>query len=131
VADRGRVQQQYPAPDEHPCRPEFEARAARSFAARGRKGKIKTWVSVQQMEPGDGFAEHYPHVHYPLTGLTLVHYLQTGDTPAPLQILDGDEVIEEIAPYVGLVVFMPNAQRHGVLRHHDPVDRIQLIATVN
>lgn len=128
--NRGRVQQQYPGPDEHPCRSEFEARAEWGFHVHGRRGRIKTWISIQQAEPGEGFAEHYPHVHYPLDGLTLVHYLQTGEEPAPLQILGGDQVLEVIEPFVGLTVYMPNRQCHGVLRHHDPVDRIQLIASV-
>lgn len=125
--DRGRVQQQH---EGAPEREEFAEAARAAFVALGIPTvHVKTWVSIQHPEPGEGYTSGYPHVHHPLDATTLVHYLQTGADPAPLHILDGDQVVETITPSPGLVVFMPNSVRHGVLRHHDPVFRVQLIAT--
>jgi len=90
---------------------------------------VKTYLSVQKPETGDGYAEQYPHTHEPPNGLTLVHYLQPGDKPAPLDIFDGDEVIETIYPEPGLTVFIPNNVRHGARKNNGTTDRIQLIAT--
>lgn len=127
--NRGRVQQQYPH-DPHPCRAAFADRATLAFRQKGVPVRwLKTWVSVQLPEDGEGYADEYPHVHYPLDGTTLVHYLQTGAEPAVLDIFDGDDVIETVVPTVGLTVFMPNDLRHGVRKHHDPVNRVQVIAT--
>lgn len=123
----GRVQQQK---DESPERLAFLNAARRSFEGLLFPVKqVKTWVSVQQPSQGEGYCDEYPHVHYPLDGLTLVHYLDPGDQPAPLHILDGDNVIEEIVPYVGLTVFMPNDVLHGVLHNLGTTDRVQMIAT--
>lgn len=129
VPGRGRVQQQY---DDSPDleRAEFVERARAAFVARGLPtARLKMWVSIQHAEDGDGYTHGYPHVHHPLDGTTLVHYLQTGADPAPLHIFEGNSVVESITPEPGLSVFMPNSLRHGVLKHHDPVPRVQLIAT--
>jgi len=108
----------------------FKARATRAFEDHGIPVKtVKTYLSVQVPKTGDGYDEHYPHIHYPLNATTLVHYLQPGDIPAPLNILEDGEVIESIVPEQGLTVFMPNSTWHGVLRNKGTVDRIQLIAT--
>lgn len=130
LGGRGRVQQQYPD-NPHPCRAEFALRAAVAFGDRGIPAReIKTWVSVQQPESGSDYADGYPHVHYPLDGVTLVHYLQASDRAAQLEILDDDDVVVEVVnPERGMTVFMPNSLRHGVRRHHGSSDRIQLIAT--
>jgi len=90
---------------------------------------VKTYLSVQKPEVGEGYAEQYPHVHYPLDGMTLVHYLQPGDNPAPLDIFEGGEVVETIYPEPGLTVFMPHDLKHGVRKNNGTTDRIQLIAT--
>lgn len=92
---------------------------------------IKTWVSVQVPEDGDGYAHGYPHTHEPADGVTLVHYLDPGDVPAALEIFsaESDRVIEIIEPERGLTVFMANAVRHGVRKNRGTRDRVQLIAT--
>lgn len=126
-AGRGRVEQQHAG---HPSQAEFRDRAEQAFNDRRFPFfHVKTWVSVQVPENGEGYAPGYPHIHKPDHGLTLVHYLQTGDTPAPLDIFDGEDVIETVTPTPGLAVFMPNTLKHGVRKHHGPKPRIQLIAT--
>ena len=130
VEGKGRVQQQYPAEPDHPDRVAFAERATDAFLARNIPVvNLKTWVSVQVPEDGDGYAHGYPHVHHPLDGVTLVHYLQVTDEPAMLDIFDGDLVVETIRPAIGLTVFMPNSLRHGVRKQHGRGDRVQLIAT--
>lgn len=116
--------------DDSPERLSFQARARRAFEERGIPARtVKTWVSVQTPEPGEGYAEQYPHTHSPSSGVTLVHYLQPGDVPAPLDIFDGDRVMETIYPEEGLTVFMPNSVLHGVRKNQGMQNRIQLIAT--
>lgn len=90
---------------------------------------VKTYLSIQEPENGSGYAEQYPHTHEPKDGLTLVHYLQPGDKPAPLDIFEGGEVVETIYPEPGLTVFMPNNLMHGVKKNNGSTNRIQLIAT--
>lgn len=108
----------------------FKQKAESSFRALGFPVRqVKTWVSIQKPESGDGYAEQYPHVHYPLDGLTLVHYLQAGDVPANLDIFEGDEVVESVVPVPGLTVFMPNDLLHGARKNNGRIDRIQMIAT--
>lgn len=123
------MQQQYPS-DDCPERRSFARQAKRAFELREIPVRgLKTWVSIQKPCCDGGYADEYPHVHYPLDGVTLVHYLEPGDKPAPLHIFEGDEVVEEIVPERGLTVFMPNALKHGVVNNHGTTDRIQLIAT--
>lgn len=118
----GRVQQQKDSQLDA-----FVEKSHESFSALGFPVKqIKMWVSIQVAAEGDGYDEHYPHVHYPLDGMTLVHYL--GGEPAPLDIFQEGEVVETIIPRPGLTVFMPNHIEHGARKHHGS-DRIQLIAT--
>ena len=109
---------------------EFKEMARESFERLGFPiDYIKTYLSVQQPEKGHGYAEQYPHTHEPSNGLTLVHYLQPGDKPAPLDIFDNSEVVETIYPTPGLTVFMPNDIMHGVRKNSGLENRIQLIAT--
>lgn len=117
----GRVQQQK---DDHPARLSFVEAAASAFKGRCSFRHIKTWVSVQKPEFGGGYAYGFPHTHQPAHGLTLVHYLQPGDMPAPLIIGE-----HRVIPEPGLTVFMPNTLEHGVLKNNGTLDRIQLIAT--
>lgn len=124
----GRVQQ---VKEETPETLAFKEKAREAFIKEGIKIKsyIKTYISIQKPEDGDGYAKDYPHIHYPLDATTLVHYLEPGDKPAPLDIFDGDTIIETIYPKRGLTVFMPNDLRHGVRKNNGTTDRIQLIAT--
>lgn len=116
--------------DDSPERLSFQAKARESFLGLGYPVKqVKTWISVQVPESGDGYADQYPHVHYPLDGLTLVHYLQPGDKPAPLDIFDDGLVVETIYPEPGLTVFMPNHILHGARKNSGTESRIQMIAT--
>lgn len=109
---------------------EFKERAAQAFSGQGISFRtVKTYLSIQVPKEGEGYDIGYPHIHYPLTATTLVHYLQPGDLPAPLHIFDGDQVVEEIYPEQGMTVFMPNSLMHGVLKNNGTIDRIQLIAT--
>lgn len=133
IPDMGRVQQQYPRGSSHVAEREaFADRATRAFLSKEIPVRwLKTWVSVQLPEAGDGWPHGYPHVHYPLDGTTLVHYLDPGDRPAPLVLFDDEGLheVDEIVPERGLTVFMSNALRHGVRKNHGTTDRVQLIAT--
>ena len=126
----GRVQQQKAAAAEHPACIAFARRAEQAFRSRSIPLEtLKTYVSVQEPEDRDGYAEGYPHVHYPLDGTSLVHYLDPGDERTPLHIFEGDSVVEVIEPEEGLTVFMPHSLRHGVPCNRGQRDRVQLIAT--
>ena len=109
---------------------QFKERAERAFSEYGLTfSRVKTYISIQVPKDGTGYDDGYPHIHYPLDAITLVHYLQPGDVPAPLHIFDGETVIEEVYPEPGLTVFMPNDLKHGVLKNNGTINRIQLIAT--
>lgn len=109
---------------------EFKARAEQAFSGIGIQYiRVKTYLSVQVPRGGDGYDEGYPHIHYPLDATTLVHYMQPGDVPAPLDIFRDGEVIETVYPIPGLTVFMPNDLMHGVRKNSGTTNRIQLIAT--
>jgi hypothetical protein len=126
---RGRVEQIKVQTEESLA---FRERARKAFDSRGIKFKtVKTYLSTQVPVEGDGYDVDYPHIHYPLYATSLIHYLQPGDVPAPLDILtakDG-EVIETIYPESGLTVFMPHKTWHGARKNHGTENRIQLIAT--
>lgn len=116
--------------DDSSCRLEFLEAAEKAFT----RNKIpysyvKTYLSIQVPAEGEGYDEGFPHIHYPLHGTTLIHYLQPGDIPSPLHIFDGDEVVEEIFPEPGLTVFVPHNIYHGVPKNKGTTDRIQLIAS--
>jgi len=124
---KGRVNQRK---EDSPQRLSFHNKAWESFEALGFPVKqVKTWVAIQMPSRGEGYCDEYPHVHYPLDGLTLVHYLEPGDKPAPLHIIEDGKVVEEIFPQRGLTVFMPNDLMHGVLHNYGEEPRIQMIAT--
>lgn len=111
---------------------EFRKRAERAFTERNIVfSHVRTWISLQLPNSGAYYEKGYPHVHYPLDATTLIHYLQPGDVPAPLDIFDGDEVIETIIPEKGLTVFVPNNVKHGVRINQGTTNRIQLIATAS
>lgn len=124
---RGRVELKH---DDSRERLAFMERSRTAFIARGIPARtVKTYVSVQCPEMGDGYAEQYPHTHHPAYATTLVHYLQPGDKPAPLDIFEGDQIIETIYPERGLTVFIPNNVLHGVRKNQGIERRIQFIAT--
>jgi hypothetical protein len=124
---RGRVEE---IRDELPERLSFQARARKAFEARNIPcGQVKTWVNVQVPVDTDGYAPGYPHTHEPKNAMTLVHYLYPGDKPAPLDVFQGETVIETIYPEVGLTVFMPNSLLHGVRNNRGKENRIAMIAT--
>lgn len=107
---------------------DFKEAARQAFVRQGFPVKrVKTWINCMIPDSGDGYDEGYPHIHYPLDGLTLVHYLDSSDTA--LDIFDGDEVIESITPERGMTVFMPNDLKHGVHKHNGKTKRLALIAT--
>ena len=108
----------------------FRDRAIQAFKEFGFEFKqVKTWINVMTPEDGEGYSKGYPHIHYPLTGLTLVHYLEPGENKTPLHILIDDEVVEKVYPEKGLTVFMPNDLWHGVLRNTGKDKRVAMIAT--
>ena len=126
---RGRVEQIKVQTEESLA---FRDRAKRAFKERRVIfSHVKTYLSTQVPEKGEGYAELYPHIHYPLTATTLIHYLQPGDIPAPLDVLESETgaVIETIFPEKGLTVFMPHTTWHGARKNHGIENRIQLIAT--
>lgn len=128
---RGRVEL---VSDESKERLAFQEEARQAFIRQGFNPKfVKTYLSVQEPEEGEGYASQYPHIHYPLDALTLIHYMQPGDKPAPLDVFDGVEkpgnVIATIYPEKGLTVFMPHTTWHGARKNNGTTNRIQLIAT--
>ena len=127
LPDTGRVQQ---IKEHNELTTAFMEKARESFKSKGLNHRIiKVWISIQEPNEGDGYEEGYPHIHYPLNGNTLVHYLDPGDKPAPLHILVDGEVVEEVYPESGLTVFMPNDLWHGVLKNNGTKNRVQMIAT--
>lgn len=113
-----RVQQQK---DDHPTRLEFQAWAMDHFLSHGIDfAYVKTWVVCQKEEEGEGYIDGHPHVHYPLTATTLVHYLTEG---API-FIEG----KRVDPYPGLTLMFSNSTKHGVYKHKG-ADRLALIAT--
>lgn len=109
---------------------DFRETAKQAFLRQGYPVKqVKTWINCMIPEEGEGYSEGYPHVHYPLTGMTLVHYLDTGEGDTTLDIFEGDEVIETVHPEKGLTVFMPNSLKHGVHKHNGKTKRLAVIAT--
>lgn len=112
-----------------PERIAFEKRAREALENRGIKVKrMRTWVNVMVPKTTIGYDDGYPHEHANTDGMTLVHYLEPGDKPAPLDIFDGDE-ITQIFPERGMTVFMPNGLRHGVHRNNGTTNRIAFLAT--
>jgi len=109
---------------------DFKEASRQAFVRRGFPVKqVKVWINCMLPESGEGYSDGYPHVHYPLTGLTLVHYLDIGEGDTTLDIFDGDKVIEKVHPEAGLTVFMPNDLKHGVHRHNGKTKRLAMIAT--
>ncbi len=124
---KGRVELKH---DDSPERLAFMEKSREAFLSRGIPARtVKTYVSCQVPNIGEGYDEQYPHTHHPAYAVTLVHYLQPGDKPAPLDIFDGDKIIETIYPEQGLTVFIPNSTLHGVRKNQGTENRIQLIAT--
>lgn len=115
---------------------EFRDRSRQAFEDRGIPARVVwTYISIQIPKDSapksfkDGYDNQYPHTHAPTDATTLVHYLQPGDKPAPLDIFEDGEVVETIYPERGLTVFMPNSVSHGVRLNRGTTNRIQLIAT--
>lgn len=118
--------------DENPLRVAFEQKAKDEFTNRGIAfDYVKTYLSVQKPVKGAGYDLGYPHQHVPLTGTTLIHYLDPGDVPAPLHILDAFDgnVLMEFIPEPGKTVFIRHDIWHGVLKNQGTKPRIQIIAS--
>ena len=124
---QGRVEQ---AKDDSPELARFRARAAQSFSDAGFQfDRIRTWVNVMIPREGDGYDPGYPHVHHNDSALTLIHYIDPGDKPAPLDIFEGDVVVETIVPEENMTVFVPNGVWHGVRKNNGTRRRVAMIAT--
>jgi hypothetical protein len=115
---------------------EFKERATKAFKDRGIPTRlVKMYISIQIPKESavsavkDGYDDLYPHTHGQSDATTLIHYLQPGDKPAPLDIFDGDDIVETIYPEKGLTVFVPNDVWHGVRLNKGTTNRIQMIAT--
>jgi len=116
--------------DDSAERKRFHDRAWLAFEAQGFPvHRVRTWVCVMPPEPGPGWAKGYPHVHQDPTALSLIHYVDPGDVPTPLHILEGDEIVETIVPEENLTVFLPNGVLHGVMRNQGTRKRVAMIAT--
>jgi len=116
--------------DDSPERKRFVERARRAFLEAGSPvARIRTWVNVQVPLAGTGYDPGYPHVHQDATALTLVHYIDPGDVPAPLDILDDGRVVATVTPEANLTVFIPNGVWHAVRRNNGTRNRVAMIAT--
>lgn len=116
--------------DETPDHIRFRERAWRAFREVGFPiCRLRTWVNVQIPREGPGYDPGYPHVHQNERALTLVHYIDPGDVPASLDILDGEKVIETIVPEANLTVFIPNGILHAVRKNNGTRKRVAMIAT--
>lgn len=135
IPELGRVQKQNNRSPE-PTIKDFIERATIAFKGRDIPTRVvKAYISIQIPKESadfsiqDGYDDQYPHVHGQSNATTLIHYLQPGDKPAPLDIFENGEVIETIYPERGLTVFVPNDVWHGVRLNQGTTNRIQLIAT--
>lgn len=117
--------------DDSPERLRFAERARAAFVARDFPvHRIRTWVNVQVPREGDGYDPGYPHSHADPTALTLVHYIDPGDIPAPLDVFDAQaQAIETIYPEANMTVFIPNGVVHGVRKNSGTRNRVAMIAT--
>lgn len=116
--------------DDSPERLRFHARAWKSFEGRGFPVKrVRTWVNVMLPTPDLGWDVGYPHVHADSTALTLIHYIDPSDVASPLEVFEGDEIVETIYPEANLTVFVPNGVRHGVRKNNGTRKRVAMIAT--
>ena len=123
----GRVEQ---VKDYDPIITAFQTKAHESFTRLGFPVvQVKTYLSVQKPEDGEGYAEQYPHIHYPTDGITLVHYLQSSDKPVYLDFLEDGKVIERLDPQPSMAVIFNNHEMHGAHKNTGTIDRVQLIAT--
>lgn len=116
--------------DDSPEHLRFKDRAYQAFVETGFPIKrVRTWVNVQIPRDGPGYDPGYPHVHQNEAALTLVHYIDPGDVPAALDILDGDRVVEMVVPEANLTVFIPNGIWHAVRKNNGTRKRVAMIAT--
>lgn len=123
----GRVERQ---DDDSPERARFIARAWQAFEEAGYPiARLRTWVNLQIPREGPGYDPGYPHVHQDERALTLVHYIDPGDAPAPLDILEGEQVVETVYPEANLTVFIPNGVWHAVRKNNGTRNRVAMIAT--
>lgn len=116
--------------DDSPERLRFVERSWQAFVDAGFPiARLRTWVNLQIPREGPGYDPGYPHVHQDDRALTLVHYIDPGDVDAPLDILDGDTVIETIVPEPNMTVFIPNGVWHAVHKNNGTRPRVAMIAT--
>ena len=116
--------------DQSPERARFMDRARSAFIeAEYPIKRMRTWVNVQIPREGPGYDPGYPHVHQDERALTLVHYVDPGNVPAALDILEDGEVVETIYPLPNLTVFIPNGVWHAVHKNNGTRNRLAMIAT--
>jgi hypothetical protein len=109
--------------------PDFKDRCLTGFEEHGWDvGEIIFYVNTMKPDTKTGFDDGYPHTHNNAGTLAIIHYIQPGDVPAPLEILENGEIVESIYPETGLSVYMPDDVMHGARRNNGTVDRIALIA---
>lgn len=116
--------------DDRPERLEFEAKCSEEFTSRNISfSLIKTFLSIQKPVEGDGYDDGFPHIHAPLHGFSLVHYLQIPKNAPPFHVMEGKDggVKQVIEPKVGMTIVMANNIYHGVLKSHAKADRIQMV----
>jgi hypothetical protein len=106
--------------------PDFEDRAKEALRARGFPVRsITAWINTHQPTKEVGYEKGYPHTHKNNDGLVLIHYLQPGDVPAPLDVLDErGELVERIVPEPGLTVYMPDGVSHAAWKNNGTTNRV-------
>ena len=108
--------------------PDFDERAREAFKAHGFPVHGMTeWINIHAPRAETGYEKHYPHTHCNNDGLALILYLQAGDKPAPLDVFDGDEVVESIYPEPGLALYMPDGVKHGARINNGTTKRIAFV----
>jgi hypothetical protein len=106
----------------------FESRVMQALTERGLSvRRIRTWINTQIPREGKGYDPGYPHVHNNGDATTVIHYILPGDVPAPLDVFDGDEIIQTIYPEPGLTVYMPDGIKHGAHRNNGTTNRTCLM----
>lgn len=124
---KGRVEEVSDASDQ---RVMFALRSQLAFYEHGIPCKrLRTWVNVMMPDEKTGFDDGYPHVHVNDKATTLVHYVDAGDNPPDLDILQDGEVVETLTPQTNQTIFIPNGVWHGVHRNNGCRPRVAMIAT--
>ena len=105
--------------------PSFEDRAREALKRQGFPVKALTsWINTHLPTTEVGYERGYPHTHKNNDGLVLIHYLLPGDKPAPLDVFEGDEIVETIYPEPGLTLYMPDGVKHGARKNNGTTNRV-------